>query len=338
MKSAGLAVSTAPGGYSQMEANFAFFFGMAIMLYEATLVSDDTPFDRFVTGDATALTQRQQRGLNIFQSGAAACTACHIGAEFTAVSISNTKNPVEPSVIELMPMGDNNLANYDIGFYNIGVTPTAADIGRGGNDPFGLPLSFTLQFLNKTSMPFSADFIAQPGCLNTLVANPPRICPPPAAAPVPRAAVNGTFKTPGLRNVELTGPYFHNGSMVTLRQVVDFYVRGGNFHEDNIANLDPFIDGIPGLRKNIPDQDALIDFLISLTDERVRWERAPFDHPQLMVPNGHQAKISGDPRRVRTLDDNLVEIPAVGRNGRSQAQGPLKPFLDTAGDPTFHFN
>lgn len=326
------------GGYSQMEANFSFFYGMALMLYEATLVSNDSPFDRFVDGDATALTERQQRGLNLFQSGGTACTACHIGAEFTAVSITNTKNPLEPSIIELMPMADNNLANYDIGFYNVGVTPTAEDIGRGGTDPFGLPLSFSRQFLNSGSMPFSPDFIAQPGCLNTPLADPPRICPPPNAAPVPRVAVNGAFKTPGLRNVELTGPYFHNGSMATLKQVVDFYVRGGNFHEDNIADLDPFLDGINGLRNNEQDQAALIDFLIALTDERVRWERAPFDHPQLLVANGHQAKVSGDPRRVRVLDDSFTEIPAVGRNGRSQAQGPLKPFLDTTGDPNFHFN
>ena len=340
-KQAKLSITPGSAGYSQMETNFAFFFGMAIMLYEATLVSDDTPFDRFVSGDPTALTERQQQGLNLFQSGGTSCTACHIGAEFTAVSISNTKNPLEPSVIEVMPMGDGNLANYDIGFYNIGVIPTSADLGRGGTDPFGLPLSFTRQFLNKNSMPFAADFIAQPGCITTPLSDPPRICPPFADPPlVTRAAVNGAFKTPGLRNVELTGPYFHNGSMVTLRQVVDFYVRGGNFHDENLADLDPFVDGIPGLKNKEEEQNALIDFMLALTDERVRWERAPFDHPQLLVPNGHQPKISGDPRRVRNLDDNLIEIPAVGRNGRSQAQGPLKPFMDTSagGNPNFHFN
>lgn len=340
-KQVNMSITPGSAGYSQMETNFSFFFGMAIMLYEATLVSDDTPFDRFVSGDPTALTERQQQGLNLFQSGGTSCTACHNGAEFTAVSISNTKNPLEPSLIEVMPMGDTNLANYDIGFYNIGVTPTAADLGRGGSDPFGLPLSFTRQFLNKNSMPFAADFIAQPGCITTPLSDPPRICPPFADPPlVTRAAVNGAFKTPGLRNVELTGPYFHNGSMMTLKQVVDFYIRGGNFHDENIADLDPFVDGIPGLKNKEEEQNALIDFLLALTDERVRWERAPFDHPQLLVPNGHQQIISGDPRRTRILTDNLLEIPAVGRNGRSQAQGPLKPFMDTSvgGNPNFHFN
>ncbi len=342
VKSSALAVVNGTGGYSQMEANFSFFYGMALMLYQATLVSDDTPFDRFVDGDATALTQRQQRGLNLFTSGGTACTACHIGAEFTAVSITNTKNPAEPSVIELMPMADNALANYDIGFYNVGVTPTAEDLGRGATDPFGLPLSFSLQFLNKAAIQATKNiddvFFAQPGCLNTPLADVPRICPPAGAAPVQRAAVNGAFKTPGLRNVELTGPYFHNGSMSTLKQVVDFYVRGGNFHEDNIADLDPFLDGINGLRDKEDEQAALIDFMIALTDERVRWERAPFDHPQLFIPDGHLAKVNGDPRRVRELGDNMIELPAVGREGRSQLQGPLKPFLNPGGDPAFHFN
>lgn len=329
------AFTTGAGGYSQMEANFPFFFGMAVMLYEATLVSDDTPFDRFASGDPTALTERQQRGLNLFFSGATACTLCHIGAEFTGVSITNTKNPAEPSVIEQMPMADGALANYDIGFYNIGVAPTDADPGRGGLDPKGIPLSFSRQFLDRASMPFTP--IAQPGCLNNLLSDPPVICPPITTA-VTRAAVNGAFKTPGLRNVELTGPYFHNGSMVTLRQTVDFYARGGNFREANMADLDPFIDDINALKGpgKEAERDALVDFLLALTDERVRWERAPFDHPQLFVPDGHRLRIDGDPRRERTLVDRILEIPAVGREGRSQAQGPLKPFLSD-GDPAFHF-
>ena len=37
---------------------------------------------------------------------------------------------------------------------------------------------------------------------------------------------NGAIKSIGLRNVEFTGPYFHNGGQSTLEQVVDFYRRG----------------------------------------------------------------------------------------------------------------
>ena len=76
------------------------------------------------------------------------------------------------------------------------------------------------------------------------------------------------FKTPQLRNVELTGPYFHNGKYATLRQVVDFYDRGGDVPNHSIEPL--------GLTE--PEKNALVDFLIALTDERVRFQRAPFDH------------------------------------------------------------
>jgi cytochrome c peroxidase len=41
-------------------------------------------------------------------------------------------------------------------------------------------------------------------------------------------AADGTFKIPGLRTVELTAPYFHNGGEATLLDVVNFYARGGN--------------------------------------------------------------------------------------------------------------
>ncbi len=44
-----------------------------------------------------------------------------------------------------------------------------------------------------------------------------------------RVAVDGAFKTPTLRNVELTGPYMHHGGMKSLEVVVQFYARGSDF-------------------------------------------------------------------------------------------------------------
>ena len=335
-------------GYSQMEANFSLFFGLAVQLYQATLVADDTPFDRFVDGDPTALTERQQRGMSLFLSGGTACADCHVGSEFTGASVSLARDPGEAGLIELMAMGDGNRANYDIGFYNIGVRPTAEDLGRGGvvsglldleGNP--LPLSFARQFALhlEDKLPFPP--VAGPGCVNDFQAEPPTICPEDPLGET-RMAVDGAVKTPGLRNVELTGPYMRNGGMATLMQVVDFYVRGGNFREANIDNLDPVIDDINGM-KNAPERkEELVDFLLALTDERVRWEQAPFDHPQLFVPHGHNNVIPGNPKRTRILADNMIEIPAVGAAGR-QAQGlpPLKPFLadDLEGEAlrNFHF-
>ena len=46
-----------------------------------------------------------------------------------------------------------------------------------------------------------------------------------------------SYKTPSLRNIALTAPYMHNGSMSTLRQVIAFYNQGGIVNE----NLDPLI-------------------------------------------------------------------------------------------------
>src|SRR3954466_16390927 len=72
--------------YRQIEANFSLFWGLAIQLYEATLISDDAPFDRYAAGDRTQLTAQQQQGLAIFTGERAKCVNCHKGAEFTGAS------------------------------------------------------------------------------------------------------------------------------------------------------------------------------------------------------------------------------------------------------------
>src|SRR5207237_9422994 len=52
--------------FKQMEANFSLFFGLAVEVYEFTLISDQTPFDRFMDGDDDALSADQLRGLLAF--------------------------------------------------------------------------------------------------------------------------------------------------------------------------------------------------------------------------------------------------------------------------------
>lgn len=331
-------------GFTQIEANFALFFGLALQMYQSTLVSDDTPFDRFLRGNPAALTPRQQLGLNVFFSDKTACSDCHIGPELTGASITRLLAPDEPGLIEVMPMGDGESANYDLGFYNIGVRPTAEDRGRGGTTPFGNPLSFSRQAVLKAGLVQGSDeigflnfddrFVPSPGCIPDPFNNvAPVVCPPTPSA---RVAVDGAFKTPGLRNVELTGPYFHNGGTLTLMQVVEFYDRGGDFNEANIANLDPVIRTL-GLTQ--AEVEALVDFLLALTDERVRQEAAPFDHPEIRVPDGHGHLGEGHPKRHggTAAETRFRNIPAVGAAGRQvQGMAPLRPFLwDGAAD--FHF-
>lgn len=322
-------------GHSQMEANFSLFFGLAVQLYQSILVADQTPFDAWNLDPlGNPLSPSAEQGRVLFN--AVGCTNCHIGPEMTGASVSFTTNPQEAGLIEIMGMGDGQLAGYDIGFYNIGVTPTTDDRGRGRNAPFTLtdgqtpmPLSFSRQFWADFNAPGSLGFppVAQPGCVNDFLAEPPTICDELAFA-TERVAVDGAFKTPGLRNVALTGPYMHDGGMATLMQVVDFYARGNNFPQENLANLDPEMIPIPQLQNDPAARRALVDFLLALTDERVRLAQAPFDHPQLIIPNGHTDLVPGNPKRVRILTDNLVELPAIGRLGRGpEGLAPLKPFL-----------
>src|SRR5207244_9651309 len=75
-------------------------------------------------------------------------------------------------------------------------------------------------------------------------------------------------------------------------------------------------------------QIALVDFLRGLTDERVRWYRAPFDHPELTVPNGAQGNelsVLQDASLAGPAADATRHLSATGRNG---ADTPLKPFID----------
>jgi hypothetical protein len=130
--------------------------------------------------------------------------------------------------------------------------------------------------------------------------------------------------------VELTGPYFHNGGQATLRQVVDYYVRGGDFREQNIANLDPEINLMTGLAGNETAKRQLVEFLKALTDERVRQEQAPFDHPELFLPDGSVGDASALSCGQPSCDLlNLIRLPPVGGGGRPAAGlPPLGTFLD----------
>jgi hypothetical protein len=81
--------------------------------------------------------------------------------------------------------------------------------------------------------------------------------------------------------------------------------------------------GIPSLTSD--EIAAIVAFLDALTDERVLYRLAPFDHPQLFVPNGHPGNSSStkDADGDGLADDLMIEIPAVGAAGGP----PLPGFL-----------
>ncbi len=281
-------------GYTHMEANFSLYWGLAIMMYESTLVSNDAPYDRYAKGDQTALSAAAKEGLRIFMNEGR-CINCHHGPEFAGATVSSIRGVLsEPDGhgVTLMPMAIG-IAFYDEGFYNIGVRPTPEDIGVGATVPGLGPLSYSRrEQLGENIDPLN-------------VVTPDR-----------RVAVDGAFKTPTLRNVELTGPYMHNGGMKSLTEVVQFYTRGADFRKTNIQNLDPDVHGISQLQGNPESIAAVVAFLKHLTDERVRLQKAPFDHPELVLVNGHSTTTM--PRAT----DNLVVLSATGAQGGK----PLQTF------------
>jgi cytochrome c peroxidase len=268
--------------YSQMEYNFSMFWGVAIQMYESTLVADHTRFDQFMEGNRTALTNVEQIGLDRFR-GKGHCTSCHNGAELTDATVSNVLRH-GGQVVEQLPGG----TWHDIGFHNIGVRPTNDDMGIAASDPSGL----------------ASLSVAQLAAMGEV-----------AGTPVPQGAavnVRGALKTPGLRNIELTAPYFFNGGQATLQQVVDFYSRRGDFPS---ADMDPNLERASF---GLFDELAVTAFLRSLTDERVRNQSAPFDHPSLTIPNGATV-VNG------VLTEQTITIPATGAGGGA----PMAKFCES---------
>lgn len=356
-------VSTKEGDndYSQMEMNFSLFFGLAVQLYQATLVADQTPFDAWLAGDTGALNEDEIVGFFIAHDEGR-CLNCHGGPELTFASFTQIEG-LTLGADEIVPAQGltrdrrNNL--IDEGFNNIGVRPTLEDLGVGGTNARGEPLSFGRRF--KLGDPQ----FENPKIDDTKEQNL-------------ELGADGAFKIPGLRNVALTAPYFHNGGESTLEDVIDFYFRGGNFRtyaptqltdcassiapsqarlidhpvqgfnadrtqEVKITGLGilrgPLANSGPGAATHpvgdcIPGDDfsdagtdpndgldefdraALVAWLKSLTDERVVKRAAPFDHPQLFIPNGHPGDHQGvfDDGSGRASDD-FINIPATGAAG-----------------------
>jgi cytochrome c peroxidase len=263
--------------YTLMQYNFALFFGLAIQMYESTLVADDSPYDRFMDGDPTAISPQAILGVDLFRSQTRGqCITCHEGAELTGASVRQVRT--SPSRIR-----DGQV--MDRGFNNIGVLETLQDLSLGAKDELG-------QWLSTVK----------------------RLTPPPTEPIV----VDGAFKVPGLRNVELTAPYFHNGGQLDLPAVLEFYSRAGDAHEGMVTLDGVEIEPLAILNFSPVEKEALLAFLFSLTDERVRLQKAPFDHPQLFIPNG-----PGAPGGIAP-GDQLGEVPAVGRHGGP----PQKKFLE----------
>lgn len=223
-------------GYTQMEINFSMFWGIAVMLYEQTLISDQSEFDTltaqgkliaapavgviFAAPDVDPL---MVRGAQIFFgapfppfSNGSGCAFCHAPPTFTENGqfAGSTFTPFLNPVTDV----NNVLDIRDLGFANIGIRPVFSDLLVGGTDPYGFPLSFGRQY--KTGMvvdPYLQESM-DGGKVQTNIVD----------GTVSKLEADGAAKIPTMRNVALTPPYFLWGGYPNLRQVLKVYNRGGN--------------------------------------------------------------------------------------------------------------
>lgn len=192
----------------------------AIASYERTLVFGNSPFDRFLAGDAHALTDSERRGWSLF-NGKGRCMSCH-------------------GFSESQPFFTDNR------FHNIGIAAHKANFVELATKARRMVESGNIKQIDELAIQTDLSELGR-----FLVTK--------------NYADTGAFKTSGLRNIALTAPYMHDGSLATLWDVMDHYNKGG------IQN--PFLDGGMqrlGLTEN--EIDDLVAFLGSLTSSEFKAE------------------------------------------------------------------
>jgi cytochrome c peroxidase len=195
--------------------------GMALASYQRTLVSANSPFDRWhYAGDIAAMTNSAKRGFELF-TGKAGCVACHTVGQESALFM------------------DDQLHNTGIGYQqSMGITQDKQRVTVAPGVTIDIDRTIIDQVGEKPATDVGRYEVTQ---------NPHD---------------RWKYKTPSLRNVALTAPYMHNGSLSTLYEVVEFYDQGG------IPNklLDPLIRPL-GLTDQ--EKNDLVGFMQSLTGSNV---------------------------------------------------------------------
>lgn len=181
----------------------------AIASFERTLLSLNSPYDRFIRGDRTAMSESAQRGLDLFNSSRMECYHCHSGFNFA-----------DATQTAGAPM---NAVFHNNGLYNIDGMGAYPAPNRG--------------LYESTNV----------------------------------AADMGKFRAPSLRNIELTAPYMHDGSIATLEGVLDHYAAGGrrimagpNAGDGTMSPLKS--DLVRGFTLTPTQREDVLAFLRSLTD------------------------------------------------------------------------
>jgi cytochrome c peroxidase len=194
--------------------------GQALASYERTLVSGDSPFDRYIIGNPGQVSEAAARGFALFR-GRARCSRCHT---FSAQ----------------MPFFT------DFNYHNTGVVANHPNFDRLARQAFaitekGLPEDVTKKAIDKLVQEDGGQELGR--------------------FLVSRHVLDlGSYRTPSLRNVALTAPYFHDGSARTLADVVRFYNEGGKMNLNREWDL-------AELMLTEGEQRDLVAFLESLTGQ-----------------------------------------------------------------------
>ncbi len=205
-------------------------FAKAIEAFEMTVISGDSPFDRwYFGGEEDAMSEEQKRGFALFV-GKGRCVECHTISQTYALFTNNK-------------------------FHNLGV----------GWQKIKDDLPKVLQAFKATKVKAHDRAIAEDeaALMNAKFSELGRYVVTGEIDDI------GAFKTPTLRNVELTFPYMHDGSLQTLEEVIVWYNNGGRLSPQDPQS--PFIDG--GIRElNLTAQEIedLVAFLKALTSPQFK--------------------------------------------------------------------
>jgi len=206
----------------------------AIAAFERTQISGNSPFDRFIAGDQSAISDPAKRGWALF-NGQARCISCHAW------------NPSSPFFT------DNK-------FHNIGVA------AKDQNFPLLARRARQLISQGRNRAQILDELALTEGFSELgryLITGQPKDI--------------GAFKTSGLRDIEMTAPYMHNGSEKTLLDVMKFYNKGG---EPN-PNLD---GGMRPLKLTDQQLEEMVEFMKTLTSDDVR-RKTQTVKPQTRAPH-----------------------------------------------------
>jgi cytochrome c peroxidase len=187
----------------------------AIAAYERTLVSFNSPFDRFIAGDPSAISASAKHGWVLFHTKAH-CARCHASVNQDVTYFT-----------------DFAFHNIGIGILRHNVVPLAQQAER---------------LIAKNNLP-AVDRAAIQSDLSVLG----------RFLVTRKDADTASFKTPSLRNVLITAPYFHDGSQATLWNAMDHYNKGDGLK-------DPWLDeDIEPLALTEAEIDDVVEFMASLT-------------------------------------------------------------------------